>query len=519
MGQPVKFDISSALVLDGDITIKRTVELEDVFVYGVSSMDLSFMVRLFPDDAFNYFKPEYLFNPDVLIGIMFKEKGINKFWGYLDKESLSEQLDRAKINSEGYAEYYRKSTSTSILTLTVIDWMKYIYDEMNDIPLIILSSITSATLLNILSENFGCDIVTGFEFAIGDIGTNLNKNQYQGLAATGLKKAELLTEIQKHYGAYCFVDKDKKLKLVNRNYYLNSNPQNVGHLIAGDGNRITKNKVSEHNSILISAWGNWGVGTVQHWVLMWQKNGDIKYIFVREDMSNIPRAAKYLDLRQKLKIDYQNLDWSTVSVVSATAGSVICNFTAGTSFLIDNEDIFGTVIRTGYSTAIHKYGCILGANILNSTQCQFIVNGWYPNTPANGEPVIFFKATNRSLMPGFATAMFPVRNAEDRWKDFENVLFPYTEMELTLNSANLGLFSKIKPDPLNEFILLEAEENLTQRTTDVKIITTDLQEIPDIDFEVDHLALSDSNNELIVTLDGYLLYPKIEIPESEQWQT
>jgi hypothetical protein len=112
------------------------------------------------------------------------------------------------------------------------------------------------------------------------------------------------------------------------------------------------------------------------------------------------------------------------------------------------------------------------------------------------------------MLPGFASALFPIRDAVDRWKDFENILFPYTEMELTVNAVNLSLFSKIQPDPVNEFLLLEAEENLTKKTTEIRIITVDHQEVPDVIPEIDEQALSDNNNELLVSSDGYLLYPK-----------
>lgn len=449
-GLPFKraeFNIEDALI-EEEIIVDKKIELENVFVFSNSVVNINLLED--SREAFGYLKQENGFgNPKMWIGILLVKDGVNKFWGYIEPESL-----------------YRDVINGTI-SFTVIDWYKWIREYL-EIPIAGRQSyILADNLLTTLTLNFDCDIINGFNIKIGDISTSLEPLDYRFLSAFGLKRSELLFEYQKHYGAFIYVDENKVLNIINRGAYIDNIIIDNDIIEATGGRRedylIDEFTPSDYNSILINvkgAWNNTSPGVWQQWsgwAYVKQIDGDIDVeIGIDANLRQINDKEKYLDLRQNLEVDGESMlgGGSTVRILQYIDfyTPVILNPVDSIGDWVIGKVLSGLTIQD--NQAFQFFGHIVGYEIQDSTHTILYINEWVGvnfsfNTPITTPNAHIYKINFTKLRRNFnqpaapAFRYFVNRDAVDRWRDFVTVFYPQRKISVSVLRTDIRLFNKV----------------------------------------------------------------------------
>jgi hypothetical protein len=292
------YDISNCLVNEGDIRIDKRVEFNGVFRMGVSNVDLAF--KSDGTTAFSTWLRYDFLKINYYPGIQIIKDGVEKFWGYVDRES---------VEWDEIAE--------DVVRFTVVNWYKY-FEDLDDV---IIPELSTYTISSFFSAVLGSVVITGVDMHIGTISELLDIADYQSLRSNGMIVKDFILELQKHTGAFIYFSPDKRLKLINRGKFVSEEAVNILNDIveeAGESRdyRTQEVTVNKYDSLLMSAKGNWeetSPGVWIHWEgwVMVNYNGTAyPLIYVNEDLSNIPSYVRYLDVRQKLTWDGSSFGFS-----------------------------------------------------------------------------------------------------------------------------------------------------------------------------------------------------------------
>ena len=482
------FKLEDAL-FDDELAIDKRLEFTDVFEFAYSSLDLTFNNDA--REAYEYFKQENGFGNEITwLSCLVKKNGTPKFWGYVDPESFDWDETQEEIS------------------LTVIDWYKWINNYCADQILEFIDAETTATLEYILMLNLSCDIIEGFEAYVGTISQTLINSDYRNLASVGCTKGRLLTEIQKNYGAFFYINENKKLVLGNRNSSINEEAIDVRSDIMRESVGGTKDNLksefvkNDNDSVLMNFKGHFyyyqdperlydPVITEVNglWVLMsYNKDKNLlEATSAHSDLGNLPEDAKYIDIRQEL------ITTSEEEIASGFLQHIYgendykIGIEGNQDFLVGNSIWF-------YDQAgenLQAYGTIKERTPIDELTSRIILNGYYnlgvgiPDPEGPGPlggvvgpiPIKVMKYTFGIAYGQYA--LFEARDQADRWQDFKSILFPQRKVTKSINRTDIGLFNKIKIDDTNnEYIILKAKEYI--RDTD-DYVDVEAYMLPNID--------------------------------------
>lgn len=281
--------------IEQDFSILRQLEFDSVWNFAVSHVELEIADNSNFLSEFKNSTPYQLpwweggnnIN-DYLWGIEIAKNGNNIFVGQLLPGSIEHD------------------STQQIFRITARDWYKYFYEKLAD-----REKITDNLFLNV--EDFMAYCFPIYNFPEQGIlsGRVINVNNQLGgwtsipsfiLSSNLLSYQHLLKEVQKHYGAYFFVDKDYKINLINRQKYTNSVANEIQDYILENDYEETPFLFNEYDALIINQSTPSGSSTEVSWRLFYRKGGVLEeeQIFSEDALEDLPENLKILDLRQEL---------------------------------------------------------------------------------------------------------------------------------------------------------------------------------------------------------------------------
>lgn len=281
--------------IEQDFSIVKQLEFDTIWNFSVSYVEL-----------------EFLDNSPFLMEFRNSSQYQLKWWD--GQRNLREFLYGIEILRDGYNIFVGQLLPDSVehneekqtFIITARDWYKYFYEKLES-----RNPIRQNLFTNLDDFLSLCFPIYNFP-EVGILsGRNINVNNQSGswssipnfiLSSGLLTYQHLLNEVQKHYGAFLFVDKNYKLNFINRSKYTNSTPLVIDNYILESDYTEIPFTFNEYDAVLINQATPMGTSTEISWRLFYWEDGLLKelQIFSEQALDSLPKNLKIIDLRQEL---------------------------------------------------------------------------------------------------------------------------------------------------------------------------------------------------------------------------
>lgn len=274
-------------VIETDVVINKSVELNETFEYSLSFSTLKFLSAHGQDEVI-------LSTSSIaryIIGVEVLKNNSCIFWGQLDSDSV----EYDEINE--------------IYSLTIVDWFKFIKAYWNDIGAEV--NFQNVPLLNILKMRLPAAIAIDVELPVSDqaalsyVPETMQKLQIYQLLSDKFHfyVNQYLTELQKRFGAYCYISANKTFRIVGRSFNINTEIDLTDFIIDADISR-QEFVLSDYDSVLANYYYQLGNNPWKHgWVWVYgDRTRTQRGHVIITDLNNasVADGHKVLDLREKV---------------------------------------------------------------------------------------------------------------------------------------------------------------------------------------------------------------------------
>lgn len=270
-------------LVEEDLIIEQSIEYTSALEMQDSQVDL---ILLYNSTVWAFLQDEeYLGSDQRAYAVEITDGSDNILWHALDKFATLHD----EINNR--------------IELKTIGWYKYWLDSFGHKTIAFVSGTTDGDTVEMddYLENYFIsdgreDVISSINVDV--INASLTLDSFfmrTSLQLYGMTIADFMIELQKHYGAYCYIDADRVLNFVCRGMHPSSFTAIDDLLIDED---YTIEHESEFNSVLVngelSVDDSW---TGDTFLLFYNLGDDVISV---SDVDAISSKYKYIDIRQKL---------------------------------------------------------------------------------------------------------------------------------------------------------------------------------------------------------------------------
>lgn len=272
----IKEDLSVTFEFESDKKFDLNESYGSISVYG------DFTVQ---DLMQSYWKQDDGTEVRYVFGVELLRDGQPEFWAVAPPDDI--EYDKIK----------------SIFTFKCFGWYKYIYDTIGN------SACPAISTFNVSGFLSSINLWNSMHIDTGTARQNFRDNDYNYYYYNGnflsvqeeITLGTFINEMQKHYAAFIFYDKDKSLQFLSRNVQRTAHGDIFYSLVKDS--YIKTYRPRYYNKLIMTVYGDWywnghTYETWYGWAELWEENGQMQ---IKTGLSDADLEKQdYLDLRQKL---------------------------------------------------------------------------------------------------------------------------------------------------------------------------------------------------------------------------